>query len=145
MSTPLWEVYDYEVWMFDQMLQFGTTLGTKECQQFPQPVKNATVESLLLHLRILVDILLSRGSGNNDDINLKDLLPSFNSPLVAQLKAAYGDGKTVDCPCWQLNKRLAHPTQIRSSSYSYNPLLNTLLPLILPLLAEIAQARKVCP
>jgi len=66
MSTALWEVYEYEVSMFNHMLQFGATV---EYQKLPQPMRNAIVESMLLHLRILVDILLSRGSGN-DDINL---------------------------------------------------------------------------
>ena len=141
MSTALWEVYDYEVDMFTQMLRIGTTV---ECQEFPQPIQNAIVESMLLHLRILVDILLSRGSGN-DDIDLVDLLPAFKSSLVAQLKTAYGDSKTVGCPCWHLNKRLAHPTQIRSSSYNYDHVLNALVPLVTQLLDEIAAARQVSP
>jgi len=42
---------------------------------------------MLLHVRILLDILLSRGSGK-DDINLTHLLLRFKSPLVAQLKTA---------------------------------------------------------
>lgn len=141
MSGTLWGVYDYEVDMFTQMLRFGTTV---ECQKFPHPIQNAIVESMLLHLRILVDILLSRGSGN-DDINLTALLPAFKSSLVAQLRTAYGDSKTIGCPCWHLNKRLAHPTQIRSSSYNYNHVLNTLVPLVLQLLGEVATARQVIP
>ena len=142
MSTALWEIYDYEVSMFKQMLLFGTT--AEECQKFPQPVQNAIVESMLLHLRILVDILLSRGS-HDDDINMTDLLPSFKSSFVARLETAYGDSKTADCLCWHLNKRLAHPTQIRSSSYSYNHVLNALVPLVMPLLDEIGAARQVSP
>jgi hypothetical protein len=137
----VFEVITEEVGMFNQMLRFGTTV---ECQKFPQPIQNAIVESMLLHLRILVDILLSRGSGN-DDINLTDLLPGFKSSLVAQLKTAYGDSKTVDCPCWHLNKRLAHPTQIRSSSYNYDHVLHALGPLVMQLLDEIAAARQVSP
>ena len=141
MSTVLWEVYDYEVDMFTQMLRIGTTV---ECHMFPQPIQNAIVESMLLHLRILVDILLSRGPGN-DDINLTDLLPGFKSSLVAQLKTAYGDSKTVGSPCWHLNKRLAHPTQIRSTSYNYDHVLQALGPMVLKLLDEIAAARRVSP
>src|SRR5579872_1069885 len=138
MSTALWEVYDFELSMFSQMLHFGTT---EECKEFPPPVQNAIVESMLLHLRILVDILFSRGSGK-DDINVTDLLPGFKSSLVVQLRIAYGDGKTVGCPCWHLNKRLAHPTQIRSSSYNYSHVLNALVPLVMPLFAEIDAARR---
>lgn len=142
MSRALWEVYDYEVSMFREMLRIGTS--PVECQKFPPPVQNAIVESMLLHLRILVDILLSRGSGS-DDINLRDLLPSFKSSVRTKLTTAYGDGKTVNSPCWQLNKRLAHPTQIRSSSYSYNHVLHALVPLVIQLLNEIAAARQVSP
>lgn len=142
MSTALWKVYDFEVDMFTEMLRIGTTV---ECQRFPELVQNAIVESMLLHLRILVDILLSRGYRKNDDINLTDLLPSFKSSVVAQLKTAYGDASTVDCPCWHLNKRLAHPTQIRCSPYSYDDLLHALIPIVRQLLAEIAAARQVSP
>ena len=139
MSTALWVIYDYEVSMFYQMLQFCTT---EECRKFPPPVQNAIVESMLLHLRILVDILLSRGSSKDkDDIKLMHLLPSFTSPLIGQLKAAYGNSNGFGCPCWQLNKRLAHPTTIRSSAYSYDYLLRVLMPLVDPLLKEIAAAR----
>jgi hypothetical protein len=99
---------------------------------------------MLLHLRILVDILLSRGAGN-DDIHLTDLLPGFKSSLVTQLKTGYGDNKTIGCPCWELNKRLAHPTQIRSTSYNYDHVLNALVPVVMRLLDEIAAARQVSP
>ena len=142
MSTDPWVVYDYEVSMFTEMLRVSTT--AVECNKFPPLVQNAVVESMLLHLRILVDILLSRGSGD-DDIKLTDLLPAFKSSLVAKLKNAYGDRKTVDSPCWQLNKRLADPTLIRSSRYNYSDLLNTLGLLVMPMLAEIATARKAYP
>ena len=130
-------VYDYERDMFTQMLRIGTTV---ECQKYPPPVQNAIVESMLLHLRILVDILRSHGR-DKDDIKLTDLLPSFTSPLIDQLKTAYGDNKTVSSPCWELNKRLAHPTTVRSSSYTYNHVLQALVPIVGPLLDEIAAAR----
>jgi hypothetical protein len=140
MSTELWKVYDFEVRMFKEMLGISTTPA--ECHTFPELVQHAIVESMLLHLRILVEILLSRGSFN-DDIKLSHLLPRFSSSLVAQLRTAYGNSKTVGCPCWHINKRLAHATQIRSSSYTYDHALNALLPFVKPLLDQIEAARQV--
>ena len=137
MSTALWEVYDYEVGMFSQMHRF---LVTDECKKLPLPIRNAIVESMLLHLRILTDILLSRGL-DDDDIHLKELLPGFHSPIIAQLKTAYGNRKTVGSPCWEINKRLAHPTKVRSGSYDYNPVLHAPGPLVSQLLDEITAAR----
>jgi hypothetical protein len=139
-QQSLWVVYDFEEDMFKRTL----LLSAGECNKFPHPIPNAIVESMLLHLRILVDILLSRGSGN-DDINLTDLLPGFKSPLVDLLKTTYRSSKKVGSPCWNLNKRLAHPTQVRSSSYNYSPLLKDLAPVVLRLLDHIAQARRVSP
>jgi hypothetical protein len=136
----LWVVYDFEQDMFRHTLHVATT---DECRQFPQPIQNAIVESMLLHLRILVNILLSRGSG--DDINLTGLLPSFTSPRIDQLRNAYGNRNKVDSPCWHLNKRLAHPTRVRSSSYNYDHVLNALLPFLVPLLDQIAAARQESP
>lgn len=139
-QQSLWVIYDFEEDMFRRTL----LLSQGECNKFPHPIPNAIVESMLLHLRILVDILLSRGRGT-DDINLTDLLPGFRPPLVAQLKTVYGGSKKVGSPCWNLNKRLAHPTQVRSSSYNYSHLLNKLAPVVLPLLDQIAQARQAIP
>ena len=65
--------------------------------------KNATVESLLLHTRIMTDILISKGS-ENDDITLRALLPEWcNSEngkiLIEKLRNAYGKRNEKDSPC----------------------------------------------
>ncbi len=137
-QQPLWDIYDFEEDMFRRTFLLATT----DCNKYPHPIPNAIVESMLLHLRILVEILLSCGSGD-DDIKLKELLPGFKSPLVGQLKTTYGNSKQVGSPRWNLNKRLAHPTQVRSSSYTYDHLVQALVPLVEPLLGEVAEARQV--
>jgi len=53
-QQSLWVVYDFEEDMFKRTL----LLSAGECNKFPHPIPNAIVESMLLHLRILVDILL---------------------------------------------------------------------------------------
>jgi hypothetical protein len=136
--TP-WVVYDYEV---DMLKQTWSACSTGAISTYPYPIPNALVESMMLHLRIVVDIFLSRGT-DLDDIKLTDLLPKFHSPLIEQLKNAYGNRNTAGSPCWTLNKMLAHPTLLRGNSYNYDGVLKIMLPLILPLLEEVAQARQL--
>jgi hypothetical protein len=132
-----WVVYNYEVWMVRETSQALSPDG-----QRPQWLQNAVVESMLLHTRILVDILLSRGEP--DDIKLSVLLPTFKSPLIEKLREAYGNRSTVGSPCFVLNKRLAHPTMLRSDSYGhdYKSTLDVLVPIMNPLIVEVAQTRQ---
>jgi hypothetical protein len=131
-------VYDYEVDMFKQTLEI---CRTGKHQTLPHPIPNAIVESMLLHLRILTELLVSRGS-DSDDIRLSDLLPTFTSARIAELKERYGGRKTVGSPCWTLNKMLAHPTSLRADTYSYDSVLRAMVPVIVRLLEEIAIARR---
>jgi hypothetical protein len=133
-----WQVYEYEVDMFKRTLEFS---GIR--QNYPDPIPNALVESLLLHTRILVDILLSRGkSKDNDDIKLAHLLPGFNPPRVAELKAAYGNQNKKSSTCWLLNKMLAHATTVRSYQRDYTEMMTKLTPMIDDLTTQIAEERK---
>lgn len=142
-STPesAWVVYDYEVDMFKQTWSICTMGVTKT---FRHPIPNAILESMLLHLRILVDILISKGgSPDNDDIKLKNLLPNFDSVLIGTLRIKYRTRSKVRSPCWTLNKMLAHPSLLRSNNYKYDDVLNIMVPCIMPLLDEIDRARKM--
>lgn len=136
--TPGWTVYDYEVDSFRNLLDLCKTGNHKS---YPHPIPNATVESLLLHTRILVDILLSRDPAS-DTIRLADLLPAFGSPKIAELKQQYGSGAIENSPCWTLNKMLAHPTYLRNDAYNYTATINALEPLIASLLDEIQKTRQ---
>jgi hypothetical protein len=92
-------------------------------------IRNAIVESALLHIRQLADILLSRGK-HSDDINFNKMVPNWKPSLLDQLVQVYGDQKTINSPCWIINKMLAHPTTQRSDSYDYTHLFNRIAPLI---------------
>jgi hypothetical protein len=104
-ATDPWEVVDYEAWM---LFELRRVLDGEAFNAHSDVVKNALVESVCLHIRILVDVLLSKDSGKGDDIRLTQLLPGFRHSSVDQLRAAYGDGKPVQpqlpWPCWTLNK-----------------------------------------
>ena len=116
------------------------TMGVTEIYRHPIP--NAILESMLLHLRILTEILISKGYP--DDIKLNDqLLSKYESQRVDELRTRYGTSNTFGSPCWTLNKMLAHPSLLRSNSYNYDLVLKVLLPCILPLLDEIERARRV--
>ena len=105
-------------------------------------VRNALVESSLLHTRVLIDALLNRGQ-EPDDVILRTLLSGLpKSPKVDQsataLRTAYGNRNQVDAPCWTLNKRLAHLTSVRGDSFNYAPLYGVLDPLVRAMLHEVA-------
>src|SRR6516225_4499627 len=92
-----WVIFDYEAEMFFTMCSLLVT-GNKELAGLSHHVRNAIVESALLHTRQLVDILLSRGSGD-DDINLTTLLGTSQPAQLEELRQAYGNRNTVDSPC----------------------------------------------
>lgn len=132
--TPEWIVYDYELEMFRGTIR----LGDLEARAFfSQHIQNAIVESLLLHTRILVEMIISCDT-EDDAINLKTLLPGFDSPKIQELKDAYGKRDDPNSPRYTINKRLAHSTRIRSYMFNYGPIMNRLAPLIHALVEEIA-------
>ena len=108
---------------------------------FSRPVNNAIAESLLLHTRILMDILKSKTSQDGDDIKLTDLLPGFAPSRLQQLTELYGDRNTEGSPCWTINKYLAHPTKLRTDSHEYTDIVEKLRPVLLHCVDEIIQER----
>src|SRR5690606_34602557 len=114
MSTDPWLVFDYEVNMLEATCALLES-GDPRFAKFTQELKNAVVESAVLHSRILADILLSRTDPKRypDDIRLTDLLPEFESSSIARFEVAYGKPAEIGSPCWAFNKMLAHPTTSR--------------------------------
>jgi hypothetical protein len=104
-------------------------------------IRNAVAESLVLHRRILIELLISKDNGP-DDITLQTLMPDWiKTPkakqLVSDLQQAYGDSKTPDTPCWVFNKLIAHATLERSNFHDYSSVLNVVEPPVNYLLIEI--------
>ena len=144
-STPPWSIVDYEAVMFFRLCSH---LGSEASQPDSNTVNNAMVESACLHARILIDILLSKNSGKDDDIRLDELSDGFPhesvhglNESVDQLRTAYGKSGTEQSPCWILNKMIAHPTLKRGTSRDYTEVLNKLFPLIKEVLQEIQNHR----
>jgi hypothetical protein len=133
-----WTVYDYEVDMFKSMY---VHCRSDVLASYSPHIRNAIVESLLLHTRNIVDILLSRDT-EPDAINLKTLLPGFSPTQLGALAKLYGSGKAVGSPCWTLNKMLVHSTSLRTDHFNYTAMLETLRPVTSSCLDEIANERN---
>jgi hypothetical protein len=140
MTADPWEVFDYEADMFIEMCALLET-GNPEYAALSPSLKNAVVESALLHTRQLIDIVLSRGR-QPDDINLTCLLPGYQLPQIDELRNVYGNYSLNGSPCWTINKRLAHATSHRGSSYDYTTLLNQLVPIVSQIINEVRKHRR---
>jgi hypothetical protein len=129
-KAKVWRILDYEVQMFLGMGDIRAHLKI-EGDNEELLVRNALVESSLLHIRILTDIFLSKGN-HADDINLE--LLGFNSnsiePILAEklyaLALAYGKANDQESNCWIINKRLAHPTTHRTKGYDYSTVFDSM-------------------
>jgi hypothetical protein len=140
MTEDAWRAFEYEVQMLHE------TRGRLSRRIADGIVHNALVESSLLHTRILVDALLSRGR-ETDNVNLRKLLPGPSisrgiRAAVGMLKMSYGSRRRRGSPCWTLNKRLAHLTDVRGDSFNYRQLYAALDPLVLAALREVALVAK---
>lgn len=141
-----WGVFDYEVQMYFETRSIYDTLKANSKDLNAKIIDNALVESMVLHTRILVDLLISKGRGN-DDIKLESLLPRWceselGKQLIYDLEAAYGKNDIENSPCWVFNKKLAHPTQHRTSSHNYYPALKNVAPHELKILVEIVKINR---
>ena len=92
------EILEFEIRMFRALRtrKLPVELAAKPDWQY---VRNALTEALILHTRILVDILLSGGQ-SPDDIRLKQLLPSFHSQDLDTLRSEYGPASEHNSPHW---------------------------------------------
>ena len=146
LDEELWGVIDYEVQMY-----FETRSTYESLKSFPKDlmakvIDNALVESMVLHTRIMIDLLISKGRGN-DDIKLKDLIPEWcesemGKPLINELESIYGKADIENSPCWIFNKKLAHPTKWRTGSNDYYPALKKVGPHVLAILREILKIKS---
>jgi hypothetical protein len=144
-----WDIVAYEAKMFFELC---VVLSDPATTPKNEVVKNAVVESVCLHTRILIDFLISKKSTpkkgddiQRDDIRLDDLLPGFTPPSLDKLLAAYGGARTEQSPCWILNKMIAHPTTKRGTRYDYTRVIGQLYPLIEKVWQEIKDHKQAVP
>jgi len=132
-----WKVYNYEVGMF-QHLQSTSGLSSLI---FQQGIQNAILESLLLHVRNLSEIMIS-DDRRDDNLTLKMLVPNFDSAKTKELKQAYCNGRPEHTPKWIIDKKLAHPTTKRTDHYDWGAVLNRMVPVLTKLIQQIDEHTK---
>jgi hypothetical protein len=141
-SDDPWIVFGYEIQMYFETRNLLKYLKNKDPNNLINLItRNATVESELLHTRIMIEILISQGS-ETDDITLKDLMPEWHSTenaklLTGKLKDIYGKRNEKDSPRWILNKMLAHPTKWRTDRFDYGQVMRKIEPVVIEILSEI--------
>lgn len=127
-----WVIFEYEIQMYWHT-RAAIANRLHPATELELTIKNALVESSMLHTRVLVDILLSKGS-MPDDIHLDHLLGGRTSPeldaTIESLRTAWGNRTSVNTPCWTLNKMLAHGTSLRSDTFDYGSLANAVDPYV---------------
>jgi hypothetical protein len=140
-----WVVFDYEVEMYFETqkaaLWVNKRLEEESVQREMLTLRNNVAESMVLHTRILIDILISKKIGD-DDIGLSDLLPDWcqtanANQLINNLKHADGTTKQPNSPCCIINKMLAHPTSQRSNMYDWGLVINKVSKEIFEILVEL--------
>ncbi len=137
-SENEWMVFDYEVDMWRKLMQL---VFSSETQLLSLTINNALVESLVLHTRMVVGMLISK-ENQKDDINLERLDSKFNSRLVGKLSQLYGSSSDSNSACHVFNKMAMHPTTWRGTSFDYAPFIELLHPTIELLLDEVDCYRK---
>jgi len=144
-SEDPWVVFDFEVEMYFETTRAFTWVKEQLRAPNAPPVflilRNTVTESIVLHTRVLVDILISKIK-DQDDISLNKLSPEWcESPkgkeLIKNLSMAYGNAQSVDSPCWVINKMLAHPTNHRANYFDYGSYLNKINGPIFQILLEL--------
>lgn len=116
-------------------------------QALQRALENALVESMLIHIRILCEIYLSQNKSYHDGITLNKILNNKEistklRELIKELKKTYGDSRIEGSHRWIINKMLAHPSELRGSTYNYRETINQLFPILLNIIKEINMILK---
>lgn len=115
-----WFIIAYEVWMY-----FGARSKMTGSTIDDDVLKNAIVESAIVHARILCDIFLSKKTQWGGGISLKELLrDDWKSDRlkdltskVRDLRQAYGNHKTAGSPNKVFHQKALHADQDRYPTF----------------------------
>lgn len=145
-----WDVIGYEVQMY-----FGMRAILASPALFAgQLIKNAIVESAVLHMRILCEVFTSTCPGENpkrDDIQFGHLFADWRTnpsrytalqSLSAELQKTYGlKPVKLGQPRWELNKMLVHPTLNRGTTYNYDQAMTVIHPHVVAIVEELERLK----
>lgn len=136
-----WRVIGYEVWMFGIMAKIPRDHPLRS----NAPFNNSITENVVLHTRNLCDFCTS---SRDDDIKPDDLFDGYASDrryerlrrLMRRLDKKYGKGGKGSAR-WAFNKKLAHPTKARGTSFEYTRYLNRVDPTLQEIISEMKRLR----
>ncbi len=146
-----WEILDYELMQLGGLWKHFQA-GSHNAQ--PLDIRNAMVESAIIHLRIVLEMLKDQPQ-KNDDYCLKDLILMACKPIgLPALIQIYTDDSTYSgfvvallkgdpgtnmkkSPKWQIDKLMFHPTKNRTTSHDWTPILNVLVPRLSPVIDDL--------
>jgi len=122
------EVINYEIMMFLRAIiveKHGTLIQATNPDLLLY-TKNALAESRVLHTRVLTEVFLSGGQG--DDIKADKILLEWcdeNSEVISKLNDAYKTELTEigESPKTLIDKHLAHATFKRGESFDWSPVI----------------------
>lgn len=126
-----WEIFTYEIDMFAKLSDYLSpdTEYSASFTAFRPVIKNAVIESCVLHTRNVCDILLSTGR-DREDIRLDDLLPGFHTKALEDLGMVYGFRDMPGHAAHLLHYQALQPWQGRERESNYGPTLALMKPII---------------
>ena len=149
---PAWDLFDAEVGQLDALWKYFQAL--KHNAQ-PAEVRQAVVESAVIHLRIIMEMVSRDAPQKADDYCLADLialadrpagLPALvqmysddatYAPLVMALLGGTPAANLTRSPKWQIDKLMFHPTKNRAVGHDWTPILNILAPHVGPVIQDL--------
>jgi hypothetical protein len=148
MNTPTprhrgrwWKVIAYEVWMLREMVGIPANHPIRRDLRF----NNSVNENALLRIRNLCDFSTSTHS---NDIKPEDLFDNYATDLkykrlnqlVRRLDKKHWKGGQGSVR-WAFNKKLAHPTKVRSASFKYARYVERVLQTLKDVIAEMERVK----
>ncbi len=147
-----WDLFDAEERQLDALWKYFQAL--KHNAQ-PAEVRQAVVESAVIHLRIIMEMVSRDAPQKSDDYCLADLIALADrpaglpvlvkmysedatyAPLVLALLGGTPAAMLTKCPKWQIDKLMFHPTKNRAVGHDWTPILNILAPYVGPVIQDL--------
>lgn len=127
-----WSVVEYERNLIADLLPL---IDCAEFQNREHAVRMVMAEGVCLHIRVLAEILTSKGSTIRLDELVKPWNPKLDDP-VKKLKDMFGEHGDDTKPFSNFSGRIMHADRHRGLSGEYVHHVNTLLPLVNAVIAE---------
>lgn len=137
--------------MLDRSIQEKTLVsGSFQDEERVLVMTRALLESAACHARALCELFANPEGKFPQDLELNDLLPDWDwgkpkytvlNKLLSEFEEAYGHYFDATSPYRTLNQMFSHPTAEWASEHDYAAAVDTVLPSIHRILAELEALR----